>query len=176
MAKKPDMKPAKDSNAPKQDEAKLNKKVSTSSADDVEIIPAPVKEILENQGINLDDPQIRGAVQITFEATSYKGPMPPPGMLQAYDQIRPGISDKIIEWTDKQVNHRIALESSAIERNEDRMDTGQKIAGSAAIAGIIAACILGVFGDPSAAIAVVAIGVGGPTVGFLVRTFTQFSS
>ena len=45
----------------------------------------------------------------------YEGPIPHPDMLQKYDDIFPGFADRIIQMTEKQVEHRRELENKVID-------------------------------------------------------------
>lgn len=167
--------------APTKDSTPADKKDSVPAppapvrGDLAEIIPPEVKEALKGQGIDLDDPTVKGQLIVALES-AYHGPIPSPEMLGSYDRVRPGTSDQIIKWTDKQINHRMSLEKSGSKHQQDRMDRGQIIAGTVALTGIVAGALVGVFGDPVVGIAIAAIGVGGPTIGFLARIISRIFS
>ena len=48
------------------------------------------------------------------EASSFQGPLPPPQILNHYDQIVPGSAERIISLWESQVRHRQELEKKAI--------------------------------------------------------------
>lgn len=45
----------------------------------------------------------------------YQGPIPHPDTLRRYEEISPGFADRIIQMTEKQVEHRIELENKVID-------------------------------------------------------------
>ena len=55
-------------------------------------------------------------------ALEYQGPLPPPSVLGAYDQISPGAADKMInEWQhDRQHQRKLQTESIDVYKNNSR--------------------------------------------------------
>ena len=51
----------------------------------------------------------------TRTAGSFTGPLPPPSLLASYDQIAPGLADRIVTMAEKQAAHRQAMESKLVE-------------------------------------------------------------
>ena len=51
----------------------------------------------------------------TARAESFSGPLPPPQILEKYNQIVPGAADRIIAMAESQSKHRQELETKAIE-------------------------------------------------------------
>jgi hypothetical protein len=47
-------------------------------------------------------------------AAYYKGPLPPPSMLQGYENVLPGCADRIVTLMEQQSAHRRELEKRAI--------------------------------------------------------------
>jgi hypothetical protein len=96
-------------NSPRQTDAE-----SAGEQSDGEILPAEVIEALEDKGVDLQNPGIRKAVSVTASVTHmHQGPIPSAATLGEYDAIRPGTSDKIIEWADMQIRHRLERENYA---------------------------------------------------------------
>jgi uncharacterized membrane protein len=52
--------------------------------------------------------------QMTIEAASWLGPLPPPGALQLFDDVIPGSAERILAMAENQANHRILMESRII--------------------------------------------------------------
>ena len=52
--------------------------------------------------------------QVTIEASSWLGPLPPPGTLQSFDDVIPGSAERILAMAEKQANHRILMESKIV--------------------------------------------------------------
>jgi uncharacterized membrane protein len=55
---------------------------------------------------------------------TYSGPVPPPELLAAYDEIVPGSAEKIINQFVAQGNHRMALEDTVIRGDQRRANWG----------------------------------------------------
>lgn len=49
-----------------------------------------------------------------FHQEHYEGPIPPPGMLEKYNQIVPGSAERIIKMAEEQSEHRRYLEKKVI--------------------------------------------------------------
>ncbi len=59
--------------------------------------------------------------QITQEITTeYRGPYPPPVLLAEYDAVLPGAAERIIAMAEKQIAHRIELETTVIKGDSRR--------------------------------------------------------
>ncbi|MGC1621072.1 MAG: DUF2335 domain-containing protein [Candidatus Acidiferrum sp.] len=48
---------------------------------------------------------------------SFSGPLPPPEVLEKYNQSMPGLADRIIGMAEKQANHRQQIEKTVIDSN-----------------------------------------------------------
>lgn len=57
---------------------------------------------------------VRVAAQIS---RTFSGPLPPPEILQRYNEIVPGAADRIIKMAESQQHHRQALEKSVVDSN-----------------------------------------------------------
>ncbi len=77
-----------------------------------------------------------------FHAQQFSGPMPPPAMLREYDEVLPGLANRIVTMAENQSKHRIKLESRVTTSNIWRGHLGQIFAFLIAIAGIIAGTYL----------------------------------
>ena len=65
-----------------------------------------------------------GQRKLTAIRTEWSGPLPPPQILQRYEEIVPGAADRILKMTEKQMNHRIDLEKTVIEGDAKRSYPG----------------------------------------------------
>lgn len=72
--------------------------------------------------------------------TGWKGPLPPPGALQAFEDIVPGAASRIVGEFEKEAEHRRGLERA--QANFVRWDThiGQALAIVFALAGFGVVC------------------------------------
>lgn len=79
----------------------------------------------------------------TTTLRQFSGPIPPPETLKQYDEIKPGMAERVFELTEKQVDHRIQLEGKALEYKNNQVSRAQWlsfiIAGSVVISGVIVA-------------------------------------
>jgi len=50
-------------------------------------------------------------------AYSFSGPLPPPEVLEKYNQVIPGLAERIITMAEQQSKHRQGLERTVVESN-----------------------------------------------------------
>ena len=99
------------------------------------------------------------------------GPLPSAAALREYEQIAPGLPGRIADQFIAQGGHRRELEKKEADSGARRRDRGQTMAFWLALSSIVAATVLGVWGNPVLAGVVVIVGVGGPAAAFvLART------
>jgi len=55
---------------------------------------------------------------------TYMGPLPPPEDLARYDEIVPGMAERLLTGFERQTEHRMALEKKVIDRDIRRADWG----------------------------------------------------
>ncbi len=83
---------------------------------------------------NLEDtaPQ-RGsaeAIKITRElrelslSSQFSGPLPPPSLLKAYNDVVPGLAERIVAQAESQTQHRMQLEKTVVESDITRANWG----------------------------------------------------
>jgi uncharacterized membrane protein len=65
--------------------------------------------------------QISRQQQIT---QSFSGPLPPPSVLREYNEIIPGLADRIVALAEKQTEHRIGIETKIIESDISQSRAG----------------------------------------------------
>jgi uncharacterized membrane protein len=69
----------------------------------------------------------RASVTTTTSQThvsQYSGPIPPPELLQSYEEILPGSADRILAVFENQTAHRINMESTVIRGDNSRSWAG----------------------------------------------------
>jgi hypothetical protein len=69
-------------------------------------------------------------------------PLPPPSELREYEQIAPGITDRLMTSVEKQQNHRMELEKTVIKTDSARSLRGQVFAFILAAIAIIGGIVL----------------------------------
>jgi uncharacterized membrane protein len=85
---------------------------------------------------------------IQLVTTRFSGPLPPPAVLQAYDDMSPGLADRIVAMAEREQEHRHNLEDRAFNEDSKLGKRGQILAFIIAFAGLVAAVILGLTGQP----------------------------
>ncbi|WP_097478452.1 DUF2335 domain-containing protein [Escherichia coli] len=110
-----------------------------------------VSRVIENPEVLnrvLDSPQGRAIV-----CQHFQGPVPPPSMLKEYEQLIPGLANRLVELTEKEQAHRhkTVADSINITRN------GQKMAFCIALIIILAAVFFGVRGQTGLAATLVSV-------------------
>ena len=73
---------------------------------------------------------------------SFRGPLPPPGLLAKYNDAFPGCAERIVAMTEQQLTHRHALESRAIDGKLSAERRGQTLGFILALTAIIGGCVL----------------------------------
>lgn len=95
-----------------------------------------------------------------------RSPLLPPELLQRYDNVIPGLAEKLVRWTEEESEHRRGLERSSLETERTFRNRGQFIGLGVAIFGLGAAAGVAISTNSIAgtiAAGVIAIvGVGGP--------------
>jgi uncharacterized membrane protein len=91
----------------------------------------------------------------------YAGPLPHPRFLEAYEKIKPGYADKVLNMVIKQADHRMTLESQWFKSEDEIKKQGSKFGFVVALVGMAGAIYLGVIGNTPASIAMSTGTVGG---------------
>ena len=94
--------------------------------------------------------------KVTAVATStFRGPLPPPDALQRYEQICPGLADRIVALAEREAANRHKLEQENVRIAENdivaaRGETrhGQNLAFALTIVAFVAAVICAYVGQP----------------------------
>lgn len=100
------------------------------------------------------------AIELT-QLSAYSGPIPPPEMLQHYDEIIPGLAETIIANWNAESDHRRAMEQAGLLGEQKAERRGQWLGAAVAVAIPLAAITAGVLGLDEIGIALATIGVAG---------------
>jgi uncharacterized membrane protein len=95
-----------------------------------------------------------------------RSPLLPPRLLREYNDVVPGLAQKLVEWTETESEHRRGMEKKAFEETRKLQSRGQWIGGAVSIIGLCFAALIGYL-SPTASSATVAViiaivSVGGP--------------
>ena len=83
-----------------------------------DILPRVLDGALRSAGLDISDPKISRAVEVTMMVASGPLPLPPPDILEAYETRFPGLVDRFIGWTEEQRQHRFANETERNRRDD----------------------------------------------------------
>lgn len=120
------------------------------------------KDYLSNQP-NSDSPKgiARGYVQ-----RSFSGPLPPPEVLEKFNEVVPGSAERIIKMAEDQFIHRSGLENKVIDSDIVTSKRGQILGFVIAIVGLVVSLVAIINGSQLAGSV-----IGGGTLASLVGVF-----
>lgn len=107
------------------------------------------------------NPQQPRRVKLQGTYTEISGPVPPPQILQHYNDVIPDAAERIMRMAEKQSNHRIELEGRVIKSDIIKSYTGMFLATTIAIYGLYIAKEIAINGNPWAAGIIAALDLGG---------------
>lgn len=124
---------------------------------------AAVEEVLEGE---IDDEQISDLVQKSLRRSqSWKGPLPPPAALAAYERVLPGAADRVFQLAERSmgikeareaiiqtaVSGEVEVQTTTANADRDALRRGQWMASSiSALVSILS--LIGIFATPWAAV------------------------
>lgn len=73
---------------------------------------------------NSNSEPVKEQREISFEASHFSGPFPPPEVMNQYEQLMPGFTERSFKLFEKQVEHRIQIESKVIGSNSRNQTIG----------------------------------------------------
>jgi uncharacterized membrane protein len=96
----------------------------------------------EPQNRNVEPPAPQQSEQQRRERTlavrtEFSGPVPPPAILERYDQILPGAAERILAMAERQATHRQSLERTVVEGNAIAQRRGQVLGFILALAALV---------------------------------------
>lgn len=105
------------------------------SEDEVSRLENELKEAVPEIFDNLNETEKREVTrELIARSASFSGPLPPPNILKAYDEIIPNGAERIFKMAENQSSHRQNLESSVVKSNSRD-----------SLLGIISAFIISIF-------------------------------
>lgn len=123
--------------------------------DEPELVNSPDQEEPEDES--------RGLVA---SATQFSGPLPPPGVLQGYEDVVPGAAERIIAMAESEQNHRHHIQRESTNKHYAFRRTGQFFGLLVALGGLTTAGYIAYLGHPAAASV-----IGGTTLLGMVAVF-----
>ena len=110
---------------------------------------------------SVSQPNNQSSQQLTTVREEFSGPIPPPAVLERYNQIVPGAAERILAMAEKQSAHRMELEKIVITSGAASSVRGQWFGLFVALFGLLVTLILGLLGREIAATVVGAIDLVG---------------
>ena len=104
----------------KQPPSSTQSKISTDQDSEENAKFGELLESLEGEA----DAEAQSDLIARFAQVSYRGPIPPPIILEQYNNVVPGGAERIMAMAEKQAEHRMNLEKSVIESDVWRSNTG----------------------------------------------------
>lgn len=141
-------------------------------AEESDTSDSEVSKILESEDWESIPDQLKPKIEAFILAGKYESfhsPLLPPELLERYDLAIPGLSAKLVEWTEEETAHRRTLESRSFDEARALRFRGQLFGVVVACAGLISSGVVGAFAaaynSPAAAITApitAIVSVGGP--------------
>lgn len=128
---------------------------------DEEAVEAILGEVVEQV-----TPRVVEQVEVEIRNEYFRGPLPPPEVLENYERIIPGFSERALSQWERQTNHRQVMEAKVVDASIKAQSRGQWIAGTIAIVGLLIAGAVGIWGHP-----LVGAGIAVADLGSLVGVF-----
>lgn len=79
--------------------------------------------------------------EIRAEIAQYASPIPPPEVMEHYEAILPGSTDRILKMAEAQSAHRIGIENTVLGADSRRADKGLYAGTAIGLAGMIAVLV-----------------------------------
>ena len=105
--------------------------------------------------------------QVLMHTQQWAGPLPPPAELKQYDEVFPGLAERIVGSMEREQEHRHAVDRVLIETHRVTFTRGQWIAASIALICLVLGFVLGYNGHSAAAVAFATGGLGQVVLAFL---------
>ena len=94
-------------------------------------------------------------VQSSAMAAAYSGPLPPPEWLRQYEQVLPGVADRMMALVESEVSkqhdesaHRRLMQERAVAAGISMAKRGQAVAALLGLSFLVAAVVLALAGNP----------------------------
>jgi uncharacterized membrane protein len=105
--------------------------------------------------------------------STYAGPIPPPELLEKFNEIDPGRAARLMDWAEDQSRHRMALESKVVGSDIRRSWQGLWCAFTITMTAIILGSALVYVGHDWAGTVIATSGVAGLAGTFIYGTSSQ---
>lgn len=120
-------------------------------------------ELVGKLGEILPEDEAEKAVSVVHEvvASSFSGPLPPPSVLESYNDVSPGSADRIIAMAEREQQQRHAWDNGLLATERRYAVLGLLAGWTTAIALAAGAALAGIFGDWRVGVALAAASATG---------------
>ncbi len=112
-------------------------------------------------------PQSEGQHQLIVANQQWAGPLPPPSLLQGYDEVLPGCAERIVRSMEREQEHRHEMDKRLVDTYRTVYTRGQAIASVVALGSLAGAIYLGINGQTAPSVAALTVGLGQAVLAFL---------
>src|SRR3990170_3173121 len=102
-----------------------------------------------------NQPAASNRVATVTQSLSFTGPLPPPAMLERYNQVFPGCAERIVLMAESQATHRQHLESTHLQGALEAQKRGQIFALIIGMAAVIGGVVLVAFDKDAAGLSAI---------------------
>lgn len=119
-----------------------NKDTKSNSNAIEEELSQEIKDIIQYIPDEKKDEVLKVITAQSIEQKTFSGPLPPPAILEKYNNIIENGAERIMKMAENQSKHRIELEKYAIKEELRQSNNGQKYGFVLAIIGMLIALLL----------------------------------
>ncbi len=87
------------------------------------------------------EPPLNMQTMLQIQASSFSGPLPPPQILERYEEVLKGAADRIFVMAEAQSEHRQRLEAKVVDGNVEAQRRGPIIGGVLVLAALVVAIV-----------------------------------
>ncbi|MCG8700175.1 MAG: DUF2335 domain-containing protein [Bacteroidales bacterium] len=114
-------------------------------------LPKELEEIIDTIPEDKKAAALKIISSLTINASSFRGPLPPPKLLGDYNKVVSDGAERIMKMAENQSRHRIELEKLAIKEELSQSKIGQLFGFILAIIGMAIAFVLAILGHDTVA-------------------------
>jgi len=110
---------------------------------------------------------------IKHQSSSFSGPLPPPEMLKEYNEVLPGMANRILAMAENQSVHRLEIEKKGVANEITLSQRGQWCAFAFAILALISGTVLVAMGHAAAGGVITGVPFASIVSAFLYSTYQK---
>jgi uncharacterized membrane protein len=129
------------------------------------ITPAVDSVDVKEDGV-ATEPEALTGVQIRHQ--KFEGPLPPPSILEGYDRVLPGAAERIMQMTEKSLNHQQEINYAALTAASREGRAGQWFAFIIALSALVTGAFAIFSGHPVAGATIVSTTLAGGVGTFII--------